>query len=435
MTGEWQRLSLREAGVTLIDCDHRTPPPAEDGYPYVAIPQLRNGRIDFSGARRITREHFTEWTKKARPTANDVVLSRRCNPGETAFVQRGCDFALGQNLVLLRSDGKRVDPPFLRWLVRGPEWWEQIGKFINVGAVFDSLRCADVPNFELHFPPLDEQRAIAHILGTLDEKIELNRRMNETLEAMARALFKSWFIDFDPVRRNADRGRNQPSPRPTSHPSPNGRGGGDEGVVTGEAYDHLFPDSFEDSELGEIPKGWKTGPLDSVLVLQRGFDLPATQRTPGAYPVLAASGPSGTHNEYMVRGPGITTGRSGVLGKVFYVHDDFWPLNTSLWVKEFRHSMPAYAFHLLRGLDFGSFNAGSAVPTLNRNHVHTLPVLLPPMGLIATFERVATTTLKRQRHNDDQSLTLATLRDALLPKLLSGEIRVKDTEKLAGITG
>ncbi|MEK7716728.1 MAG: restriction endonuclease subunit S, partial [Pseudomonadota bacterium] len=237
MTGEWQRLSLREAGVTLIDCDHRTPPPAEDGYPYVAIPQLRNGRIDFSGARRITREHFTEWTKKARPTANDVVLSRRCNPGETAFVQCGCDFALGQNLVLLRADGKRVDPPFLRWLVRGPEWWEQIGKFINVGAVFDSLRCADVPNFELHFPPLDEQRAIAHILGTLDDKIELNRRMNETLEAMARALFKSWFVDFDPVRAKTE-GRNPGLPKPLAD---------------------LFPDSFEDSELGEIPKGWGVG--------------------------------------------------------------------------------------------------------------------------------------------------------------------------------
>ena len=92
--------------------------------------------------------------------------------------------------------------------------------------------------------------------------------------------------------------------------------------------------------------------------------------------------------------------------------------------------MPAYAFHLLRGLDFGSFNAGSAVPTLNRNHVHTLPVLLPPMGLIAAFERVATTTLKRQRHNDDQSLTLAALRDTLLPKLISGELRIEGAKQI-----
>jgi type I restriction enzyme S subunit len=277
----------------------------------------------------------------------------------------------------------------------------------NTGSSVPLINLSVLRSLPLPVPPLPEQRAIAHILGTLDDEIDLNRRMNETLEAMARAMFKSWFVNFDPVRASRDPGL----PKPLAD---------------------LFPARLVDSELGEIPEGWEVEPLDSVLVLQRGFDLPSTQRTSGAYPVLAASGPSGTHNEFMVRGPGVTTGRSGVLGKVFYVHDDFWPLNTSLWVKEFRQSMPAYAFHLLQGLDFGLFNAGSAVPTLNRNHVHNLPTLIPPRGLIAAFERVATPSLKRQKHNDDQSLTLAALRDALLPKLVSGELRVKDAERIIG---
>ncbi len=203
MGGEWGALSLREANVSLIDCEHRTPPAAESGYPYIAIPQIKHGRIELTGVRRITHKHFIEWTRKAIPQAYDVVLSRRCNPGETAFVPPGFECALGQNLVLLRADGTKVYPPFLRWLVRGAGWWEQVCKFINVGAVFDSLKCADVPGFRLCIPPLSEQRAIAHILGTLDDKIELNRWMNETLEAMARALFKSWFVDFDPVRAKA----------------------------------------------------------------------------------------------------------------------------------------------------------------------------------------------------------------------------------------
>src|SRR6266852_1636932 len=133
MRADWKVASLREAGVQLIDCDHRTPPAAEAGYPYVAIPQIKNGRIDLSNARRITREHFVEWTRKAHPQAFDVVLSRRCNPGETACVAPETEFALGQNLVLLRAEGSRVYPPFLRWLVRGREWWEQVRKFINVG--------------------------------------------------------------------------------------------------------------------------------------------------------------------------------------------------------------------------------------------------------------------------------------------------------------
>lgn len=153
----WREMTLHEAGVTLIDCDHRTPPAATRGYPYVAIPQLKEGRLDISDVRRISQEHFVEWTKKAKPRHYDVILSRRCNPGETAHVPARLECALGQNLVLLRSDGTKLFPPFLRWLVRGPEWWEQIGKFINVGAVFDSLKCADIPNFRLPIPPIPEQ--------------------------------------------------------------------------------------------------------------------------------------------------------------------------------------------------------------------------------------------------------------------------------------
>jgi len=292
----------------------------------------------------------------------------------------------------------------MRWLYYAVKY-HKLGE-IDDGSPIPSTTRAAVYMQDIEVPPLPEQRAIAHILGTLDDKIELNRRMNETLESMARALFKSWFVDFEPVRAKTV-GRDTGLPQ--------------------EIAD-LFPDSFEDSELGEVPKGWRVGRLDSVLVLQRGFDLPATQRTSGLYPVVAASGPSGTHNEFMVHGPGVTTGRSGVLGKVFYVHDDFWPLNTSLWVKEFRHSKPAYAFYLLQGIDFGLFNAGSAVPSLNRNHVHNLPTIMPPPTLIEVFEGIAVSLLRRQKQNDEESCTLAAQRDALLPKLLSGGIRVKMDE-------
>jgi type I restriction enzyme, S subunit len=253
---EWHTISLREANVSLIDCEHRTPPKAASGVPYVAIPQIKNGRIDVTDARRISQEHFIEWTRKAAPQPYDVVLSRRCNPGETAFVPPGLDFALGQNLVLLRADGTKVDPPFLRWLVRGTDWWEQIGKFTNVGAVFDSLKCADIPNFRLPIPPLSEQRAIAHILAALDDKIELNQRMNETLEAIARAIFRSWFLDFDSVRAKAE-GR-----------TPIGM---DSGIAA------LLPDSFQDSPLGKIPKGWKVGPIVARANLLSG-GTPKTDR-------------------------------------------------------------------------------------------------------------------------------------------------------------
>jgi type I restriction enzyme S subunit len=222
---------------------------------------------------------------------------------------------------------------------------------------------------------------------------------------MARALFQSWFVDFDPVRAKLD-GRQPSNMDP----------------ATGA----LFCVSFQNSVLGPVPQGWEVGRLDDALTLQRGFDLPTSERTHGEYSVMAASGPNGCHNKFMVRGPGVTTGRSGVLGKVFFVHEDFWPLNTSLWVKDFKRVSPAYAFHLLRGLDFEMFNAGSAVPTLNRNHVHNLPVVIPPKPIVDAFDAIVLDIMKLQRANLNQSRTLAALRDTLLPKLLSGKLSVEN---------
>lgn len=102
--------------------------------------------------------------------------------------------------MLLRSDATRVYPTFLRWLVKGPEWWRQVETYINVGAVFTSLKCADIPKFKLTIPPLSEQLRISGCLASIDDKIAVNRHINQTLEAMAQAIFKSWFVDFDPVK-------------------------------------------------------------------------------------------------------------------------------------------------------------------------------------------------------------------------------------------
>lgn len=271
MGSEWPVQTLREANVVLIDCDHRTPLAVENGIPYVCIPQLKHGNIDFTDARRISVQDFSEWTRRARPQPNDVVLSRRCNPGETAYVSENSDFALGQNLVLLRADGSVVHPPFLRWLVRSSAWWSQISRFLNVGAVFDSLKCADILEFELPIPPLNEQKRIAHILGTLDDKIELNRQMNKTLEEMARALFRSWFVDFDPVRAKMSGRWTRTTPLP--------------GLPT-SLFD-LFPDHLVDSELGEIPAGWSIRPIGDLVDVVGG-STPSTK--------VPAYWESGTYN-------------------------------------------------------------------------------------------------------------------------------------------
>lgn len=429
MTGEWPTMRLRQANVTLIDCDHRTPPAAEVGYPYVTIPQLRNGRIDLSDVRRIKPEDFVQWTRKAKPAPNDVILSRRCNPGETAVAPAHLEFALGQNLVLLRADGTKVYPPFLRWLVRGPEWWQQINKFLNVGAVFDSLKCADVPNFELRIPSLPEQRAIAHILGMLDDKIELNRRMNETLEAMARAIFKSWFVDFDPVRAKAE-GRDPGLPKHIAD---------------------FFPDRFEDSVLVEIPAGWEVGPIlkqakllsggtpkterkdywdgdifwasakdvsqcgqiflieTERTITQKGLEESATQLIPSFCTVVVARG--------------ATTGRMVMFGREMGMNQTCYALASTT------HTPFSLYCHLQHQMDNLVHSAhGSVFDTITTSTFANSKVVLPPVPFLKAFDQRVAAMFHRIRSNTEEIQTLATVRDTLLPKLISGELRVRDSD-------
>ena len=270
--------------------------------------------------------------------------------------------------------------------------------------------CFDKLNILL--PPLDEQRAIAGVLGALDDKIEQNRRTAQALEQLARAIFRAWFVDFEPVKAKAAGATAFPSmPQPV--------------------FDAL-PTIFTDSAIGPVPEGWSVVRLDDILTLQRGFDLPKQSRNDGSHPIFASSGMSGRHSEWKVRGPGVTTGRSGMLGQVFFVDRDFWPLNTSLWVKEYKRSNPWHAYFLLQTLDLAQFNAGSAVPTLNRNHVHSLPRVAAPDYLLAAFGQMCDSTFSLEQQLRIESDRIATIRDYLLPKLLSGQIRVRDAERSAG---
>ena len=431
MAGEWPSMSLREAGVSLIDCEHRTPPAEEYGYPYVGIPQVKDGRIDLNGARRITRQHFDEWTRKADPQSFDVVLSRRCNPGETGFVPEGLRFALGQNLVLLRSDGTRVFKPFLRWLVRGSQWWEQVGMHINVGAVFDSLKCADIPGFRLPIPTPSEQRAIAHILGTLDDKIELNRRMNETLEAMARALFKSWFVDFDPVRAKME-GRDTGLPQHVAD---------------------LFPGRLVDSELGEIPKGWRTfrfgdlaeqhthsiAPSLSPEMEFEHFSIPAYDA--GRMPAIER-GTAIKSNKTVLPPDAVllsklnpeiprvwmpdASGGLQICSTEFLVFTSRSPANRSLLFSLFND---ASFRSLLQSMVTGTSNSHQRVPpkALKRRDV-----LSGTPTLFDRFGEIVTPVLAHIVENRVESHTLGALRDVLLPKLISGQFRIKEAEKFMG---
>ncbi|MEY4809235.1 MAG: hypothetical protein RLZZ206_3624, partial [Cyanobacteriota bacterium] len=350
----------------------------------------------------------------------------RCNPGVTAVIPKGFRGSLGQNLVLLRAtDPNKMTPKYLRWATRAREWWNEVGRYINVGAVFESLRCADIPEFAIPVPSVAEQKAIAHILGTLDDKIELNRKTNETLEAMAKALFKSWFVDFDPVRAKAE-GRSTGLPAEISD---------------------LFPDLFEDSELREIPCGWRVGSLDQIGINPRETAKPGEMNSSDRYIGL----------EHMPR-ESICLGESGQAEDLESNKNRF--KQGDLLFGKLRPYFKKTGYAQFHGVcstdivvvrkkgDYGvgficcflasdpfidftvAASSGTRMPRSSWKDMCEIPFAIPSKILLRKFDNQFCSTINKITSNCILSASLAALRDALLPKLISGELRIPDAEKM-----
>ncbi|EHN3661335.1 restriction endonuclease subunit S [Escherichia coli] len=349
------------------------------------------------------------------------------------------EVTFNQDVKALVPKSEDITPYYLlAWLISSRELL--LGKVENTGIGAGKLDTKILQDLDVPVPPKAELLRLELFSKALDDKIILNQNINHTLEQMAQALFKSWFVDFEPVKAKMavlEAGGSQEDATLAAMAAISGKDAYALAVFEREhpeqyaelkATAELFPSAMQDSELGNIPVTWELGKLQDLLVLQRGFDLPSSARKDGEFPLIAASGPNGTHNVAMAKAPGVITGRSGVLGKVYLTLEDYWPLNTTLWVKEFKRATPCYAYELLRLLDMKAFNAGSAVPSLNRNHIHSLSYPLPPMALVNLFESSALLLHQRAHVNLKHSQSLALLRDTLLPKLLSGEITLPEAE-------
>lgn len=247
---------------------------------------------------------------------------------------------------------------------------------------------------ELEVLPLENQRKVSKLVAQYDNLVENNNRRIAILEEMAQSLYREWFVNF-------------------CYPSHQGN------------LDADGNPKRVDSPLGQIPEGWEVKRLDDYVTLQRGFDLPKKKRNEqGCIPIYAASGINGYHDKVKAKGPGIVTGRSGTLGIVNLVLEDHWPLNTSLWVKEFKGCTAFYAYYLLDSIGLERFNSGASVPTLNRNDVHGNPVIAPPKELIEKFENIVCVNHKQINVLKRKNENLKKQRDMLLPKLISGDIEL-----------
>lgn len=425
MSCKWQKMTLMEAGVMLIDCDHKTPKSQETGRPYIGIPQLKDCRITLEGARLISEEDYIHWRRKAKPQEHDVILSRRCNPGHIGYVTGDLEIALGQNLVLLRADGKIIYPPFLRWLTQGKYWWNQVNYFINVGAVFESLKCADIPKFEVLIPSIEEQKILTACMSTIDDKISLNLQTNQTLEEIAQAIFKSWFVDFDPVK--AKMLGEQPE-------------GMDAATVA------LFPDKLVESELGLIPEGWEVKPLDKIAEFQNGLALQKFRPESDEDEFLPVLKIAQLRQGYC---DGKERARADIKescrvydGDVIFSWSgslmvDLWTggnaaLNQHLFkVTSKEYSLPMYLYwtkHHLASFQQIAKDKAVTMGHIKRSHLSESMCLIPPKGLQSKFDKILLPLIEQCINLRLQNNKLSKLRDTLLPKLLSGEVTLAELE-------
>ena len=304
----------------------------------------------------------------------------------------------------------KVDSLFLYYLLSSPQMRQRIvGE--GIGSSVPGFNLGQLKALRLRIPPLPQQHAIAAILGTLDDKINLNQQMNKTLEGIARALYKSWFVDFKPVRAKVE-GIDSGFPKP---------------------IDDLFPDSLIESPLGKIPRTWDVVKLGDLIDLAYGKALKEENRQSGSVPVYGSNGQVGCHNEKLVDGPGIIVGRKGNPGVVTWAPTDFFAIDTTFYVVPKSNCKSLYfLFYALKEHDLAFLGADSAVPGLNKNMVYMSDQLLPSSALLDAFDLQLRPLFDRIQKSNEQSISLAGLRDTLLPKLISGELPLPDVERIVG---
>ena len=350
--------------------------------------------------------------------------------GVSSIVQSEVRAVAASYLIRHRVDESRADPLFVSYVLKSPLYWEFIDSYGGGGAVQPNINAKVLGSFQFPLPPLPEQRAIADVLGTLDDKIELNRRMNQTLEEMARALFRSWFVDFDPVRAKME-GR--------------WRSGESLPGLPADLYD-LFPGRLVSSELGDIPEGWEVRSLGEVVELnpsepmRRGTIAPYLDM--GALPTVGSSPDNAILREF-TSGTRFRNGDTLLAritpclenGKTAFIqslpNDVVGWGSTEFIVMRARSPVPLeYSYLLARDAAFREHAIQSMTGTSGRQRVQVdalapYPLLSPPTETWNRFSAFIRPLFAQIELNRTESLALAAQRDALLPRLVSGEVKVE----------
>lgn len=422
---------LKELCSLIADCPHSTPVWTESGHVVIRNQNIKGGRLDLSSPSFTDALHFAHRIRRARPVAGDIIFTREAPMGEVGMIPSGLECCVGQRQVLLRPNPDVVNGRFLLFALQSPQVQHQIGWNEGTGSTVSNVRIPVLEALRIPTPSLETQNAIGAVLGALDDRIDLLRQTNATLESIAQAIFKSWFIDFDPVRAKAE-GREP------------------DGMDAATAA--LFPAEFEESALGLIPKGWRVTRVTDAIEFNPSRSLPKGAE---ARYLEMANAPTRGHRplvqvERRAFGSGCKFRNGDALlakitpclenGKSAYVDflDDAeigWG-STEFIVLRAKSVVPQYGAYLLaRHEPFRQFAIQAMTGTSGRQRVELsrlaqFPIALPPDSALANAAEPMLRALQsRIAANDEQAKTLAGLRDGLLPRLIAGKLHLPEQQE------
>ena len=406
-SSEWIECTLADACSAINYGLTAAASSCSDGPKFLRITDIVSGQVNWKSVPHVEADKDT--LKKYRLHDGDIVIARTgASTGASAYLVNPPESVFASYLVRLKARPE-FDARFIAYFLKSNQFTDYIDGALGDKSAQPNASASTMTAASFRAPKdKSGQRAIAHVLGTLDDKIELNQLVNETLEAMARALFKSWFVDFDPVRAKMEwrwrRGESLP-------------------CLPADLYD-LFPERLVDSELGEIPEGWEVEALGEVASVSSGKrpgrrQSVADEKTHA--PLWGGNGPMGFVDSPLIDSPFLLTGRVGTLGSVFRITIPSWPSDNTLVVIPKSSELFESIFFQMERFDFDSLNRGSSQPLLTQADLKAQLVVSPANELIGRFHAFTKGLFQVIDARNNESRVLAALRDVVLPRLVSGK--------------
>ena len=358
-------------GAPAVDYD-------ENKFTYLRITDINDdGSLNYSGLKSVDDPEASKYLLQE----GDIVFARTGNSTGRSYYYEPSDgqFVFAGFLIKFSLDPTKVNPRFLKYYTHSKMYYEWVQSF-DTGATRGNINAQTFGSMEINLPPREVQDRLVEILRSIDDKIKLNNRINHNLEEQAQALYKSWFVDFEPFK-------------------------GGKSV---------------DSELGMIPEGWHVGTLSELLEVRYGKDHKALKD--GNTPVFGSGGLMRYAERALYNGESVLIPRKGTLNNVMYFNGPFWTVDTMFYTVERSSNVIKYCHLFLLTQDLASMNAGSAVPSMTTDILNNLPLLIPSSQVLEAFNRVLSSIYEARSQREEESNSLSQSRDTILPQLMSGAL-------------